>query len=169
MNRITLNRIEIVSNCIVIGVNRITSLVPIHSANSERMDTNSSVLNLLRGCRVVIIPLSELHLHTHNKKYIFFYKHESYTVLRQWQSEIQSLPRGVPHGSSVGAMVLSVLNADLRKYHYTLTYLKNYFWRDQNRSNITFYYQSGKYVFCQLHCQFKDVKSYQYKTSNSQD
>ncbi len=38
----------------------------------------------------------------------------------------------------------------------------------QNKSNITFYYQSGKYVLRQLHSQFKDIQSYQYKTKISQ-
>ncbi len=29
----------------------------------------------------------------------------------------------------------------------------------QMESNLTIYYQSGKYVLCQVHSQFKDIKS----------
>ncbi len=87
-----------------------------------------------------IIPLSELRLHTHNKKCIFSYNHESYTVLRQWQSEIQSLPHDA---LMVHPLVLGVICPEHSfveiPLHINLLE-KKYFRRDQNKSNITIYY-----------------------------
>ncbi len=76
-----------ISNTIIICSLRTQCCIEIHSAVSELTNTNLPVLILLRGFRVIIMPLSiGCTLLSYNKKCICFYNHKhvkSVTVRNQ--------------------------------------------------------------------------------------
>ncbi len=84
------------------------------------------------------------------------------TKVKQSSQKSRNSPDVLHAPSNLRSSMYLTLDADLRKHTPLLkTTWENNFRVSQNKSNVTIYYQSGKYVLCQLHGQFKDIKSKQ--------